>query len=131
MSATRLGVRRTAKYIVCAVIIAVAAVTCGWKAHDDLTTTKSLLTRQSIAASNLDDRAWECIYRSIRADVPRGASVYIGASDGELYFQRLSELSTSWATPVSSRSAARLSLDISRVPHFRDCSGMKLRVTRT
>jgi hypothetical protein len=119
------------KYVVCAVIIAVAAVTCGWKAHDDLTITSSLLTPGSEAASNLNDRQWECIYRSIRVDVPKGASVYIGSSDGELYFQRLSELSTSWATPVSSRSAARLSLDITHVPQDRRCDGMKLMVTRT
>ncbi len=122
--------RRTVKYAVCVVIIAVAAVTCGWKAHDDLAITSSLLAPPSVAASNLSDRQWECIYRSIRAAVPKGASVYIGSSDGELYFQRLSELSTSWATPVSSRSAARLSLDITGVPHDRSCEGMKLKVTR-
>jgi hypothetical protein len=130
VSTTKRRVRRVVRYVVCAVIIAVAAVTCGWKAHDDLAVTSSLLTPQSEAASNLSDRQWECIYQSIRADVPKGAPVYIGPSDGELYFQRLSELSTSWATPVSSRSAARLSLDITRVPHNRRCEGMKLKVTR-
>jgi hypothetical protein len=130
VSTTKRRVRRIVKYVACAVIIAVAAVTCGWKAHDDLAITSSLLTPRSEAASNLNDRQWQCIYRSIRAEVPKGASVYIGPSDGELYSQRLSELSTSWAAPVSTRSVARLSLDITRVPDDRRCEGMKLKVTR-
>jgi hypothetical protein len=129
VSAMERRVGRTVKYVACAVIIAVAAVTCAWKAHDDLTINASLLAPRSEAAANLQDRGWECIYRSIRAAVPKGASVYIAPADGVVFFQRLNELSTSWAVPVSSPSAARLSLDITRVPHDRRCSGMELKVT--
>jgi hypothetical protein len=129
VSALQRRVRRSAKSVVCAVIIAVAAVTCGWKAHDDFTTTAKLLAPRAMAASSLSDRGWECLYRSIRADVPKGAVVYISPDVGELDFQRLGELSTPWATPVSSSSGARLSLRISAVPRHRDCAGMKLRVT--
>ncbi len=114
----------------CAAIIAAAGVACGWKAYTDLTTTVRLLGPQSVAASNLTDGTWQCIFRSIRAEVPEGAPVYInvGRSD-QLFLQRLTEVTTPWAMPVPRMSAARLLLSVSLAPGHGYCSGLEFAVT--
>jgi hypothetical protein len=114
---------------VCAAIIAAAAVACGRKAYTDLTTTANILAPQSVADSNLTNGAWQCIYRSIRADVPEGAPVYIDIRTSDLYFlQRLTEMTTPWAVPVPRMSAARLVLSVSRGAGHGNCSGLELAV---
>jgi hypothetical protein len=116
------------KCIACAAIIAVAAVTVTWKAHEDLAITAAQLSPRSVEAFNSSDASWQCIFRAIRAAVPKGAPVYVGTEHGT-FFQRLAELTTPWAVPEPRLSAARWSLTISRAAGA--CSGLKLTATRT
>ncbi len=130
-SARRRRVRRAIKSIVCAAIIAVAGVACGWKAYTDLSITANLLRSRSVADSNLNNGAWQCIYRSIRAAVPEGSRVYININTSDaLFLQRLTEMTTPWAMPVPRMSGARLVLSISRAPGDDYCSGLELGVTQ-
>lgn len=120
--------RRIANVIVCAAIVGVASVTLGFKAHDDVKMTATLLRPEALRNSTDSYGGWQCIYRSIRAGVPRGSAVYVNYRNA-LYFQRLAELTTTWATPRPSLSAAQWRLFIFKAPEH--CSGLELAVVRS
>jgi len=69
----------------------------------------------------------ECIYRSIRSDLPSGATVHVVDSD-PYDAERLIELSTGWAVPT--QIAAPASWTIGLVPGS-SCAGVTLNVHRT
>lgn len=132
VSGKRRRARRAAKRLVCAAIIAVAGLTCVWKAHEDLPITASLLQPRSIADSTLNNGSWQCVYRAIRHAVPEGTPVYLYSTrKNQIFFQHTAEVATPWAMPELSRSAARWELSVTHVPRHRYCSGLKLKVTRT
>jgi hypothetical protein len=127
--------RHLARRIGCALIVATASVALGLSVHHGLQTTTALLRPRAIRGSVVADRQEECIYHGIRADLPKGAAVYI---NDQVHIQRLAELSTLWAVPQRRRATARWTIAL--VPdsphgpgsHLRwRCYGLALEVRRT
>jgi hypothetical protein len=126
--------RRIAKRIGCAVIVSVAGVTLGFSVHHGLQATTAFLRPASIKSAVLADRQEGCIYRAIRSELPKGATVYI---NDPVHVQRLAELSTLWAVPQASPVTARWTISLvprsspvpgSPVPPH--CHGLVLEVRR-
>jgi hypothetical protein len=97
--------RRASTLVACAAIAGIGGSVLGvGVSHLVQFDTKFLA--QSVAAQNEGTYRQElCFFRAIRADVPRGAGVYL-AGNNVVHTQRLAELSTLWATPEVHRSAA-------------------------
>lgn len=99
----RLAGRQVAKRIGCAVIASTASVGLGLSVLHGLRTSAGFLRPASVRAAAVADKQEECIYRAIRAELPRGATVYI---NDPVHVQRLAELSTLWVVPQASRATA-------------------------
>jgi len=118
--------RQISKRIVCAAIVAAAAVTLGLSVHHDLQFTSKVTAPKFIADQTAALRQEECIYDAIRSQVPKGAAVYV---DGPGWaHQRVAELSTLWAVPQASLATARWRLSL--VPVRGHCGGLALEVRR-
>ena len=126
--------RRVAKRIGCAVIVSAAGVALGSSVHHGLQATTAFLRPASIRSAVLADRQEACIYRAIRSELPKGATVYI---NDPVHVQRLAELSTLWAVPQASPVTARWTISLvprtspvpgSPVPPY--CHGLVLEVRR-
>jgi hypothetical protein len=127
--------RRLGKRIGCALIAAAAGVTLGFSVHHGLQTTSLFVRPRAIRRAVVEDRQEECIYRAIRAELPKGADVYI---NDPLHVQRLAELSTLWAVPQVDRANARWTIAlVSSSPNDPGsrlrwhCYGLALEVRRT
>jgi hypothetical protein len=132
VSAARL---QAARRIGCAVIVSAAGVALGFSVHHGLQTTTAFLRPGSIRSAVVADRREDCIYRAIRAELPRGAAVYI---NDPVHVQRLAELSTLWAVPQVSPATARWTISLvpsSSLDPGSDarsrCYGLALEVRRT
>lgn len=119
---------RAGKRIGCAAIVAAAGVALGLSVHHDVQFTASVTKPQWIAEQTASLQQEECIYRAIRAQVPKGAAVYVTSSRAEPT-QRLAELSTLWAVPQANIANAQWRLSL--VPARGHCSGLALEVRRT
>jgi hypothetical protein len=119
---------RAGKRIGCAAIVAAAGVALALSVHHDAQLTASVTTPQWIAEQTVSLRQEECIYQAIRAQVPKGAAVYVTSPDFHPT-QRLAELSTLWAVPQANIATARWRLSL--VPARGHCSGLALEVRRT
>ncbi len=115
------------KRIGCAAIVAAAAVTLGLSVHHDVQFTAMVTTPKWIAEQTAKLRQEECIYHAIRAQVPKGAAVYVNSPDFHPT-QRLAELSTLWAVPQASLATAQWRLSL--VPAHGHCGGLALEVRR-
>jgi hypothetical protein len=118
---------RAGKRIGCAAIVAAGAVALGAIVHHDVQFTASVTTPRWIAGQAAQLRQEECIYRAIRAQVPKGAAVYVTSPDFHPT-QRLAELSTLWAVPQADIANARWQLSL--VPSPGHCDGLALKVRR-
>jgi hypothetical protein len=118
--------RHVGRRIGCAVIVSAAGVALGFSVHHGLQTTTALLRPGSVRGAVVADRQEECIYRAIRSELPKGATVYI---NDPVHVQRLAELSTLWAVPQPSLATAHYRLIL--VPARGHCSGLALEVHRT
>jgi len=117
-----------ARRIGCAAIIVAAAVPLGLSVHHELQATAAFLRPASVERAAVADRQEECIYRTIRSDLPRGAAVYI---DDPVHVQRLAELSTLWAVPQPGPATAQWTISLARDFHRPgDCFGLVLVVRR-
>jgi hypothetical protein len=103
--------RQAGKLIVCAGIVTAAAVTLGLSVHHDLQTTAAALKPASVKQQTALLRQEECLYQAIRAEVPKGAPVYVTSPTFQPT-QRLAELSTLWAVPQASLAASRWRLSL-------------------
>jgi hypothetical protein len=115
------------KRIAAVAIVAAAAVTLGLSAHHDVQFTASVTTPRWIAEQTAALRQEECLYNAIRAEVPKGAPIYVISPDA-YPTQRLSELSTLWAVPQANRADARWRLCL--VASGGHCDGVKVEVQR-
>jgi hypothetical protein len=115
------------KRIGCVAIVAAAAVTLGLSVHHDVQFTASVTTPKWIAEQSVKLRQETCIYHAIRAQVPKGAAVYVISPDYHPT-QRLSELSTLWAVPQANLADAQWRLSL--VPAHGHCDGLALEVRR-
>jgi hypothetical protein len=124
-----MGERRwqVGKRVGAAAIVVAAGVTLGLSVHHDVQFTANVTTSQWIATQNAAMRQEECIYNAIRAQVPKGATVYVNSADWA-HAQRLYELSTLWAVPQASPATAQWTLSL--VSAHGGCSGLALKVTR-
>jgi hypothetical protein len=118
----------------CAVIAAAAGVTLGFSVHHGLQTTTAFIRPRAVRRAVIADRQEECIYRGIRSELPKGATVYI---NDPVHVQRLAELSTLWAVPQARRAAARWTIALvpssslgSGSPVRWRCYGLALEVGR-
>lgn len=118
---------RAGKRIGCAAIVTAAGVALGLSVHHDVQLTTSVMTPQSISEQTAELQQEECIYHAIRAQVPKGAAVYVTSPD-LFATQRLAELSTLWAVPQANIANARWRLSL--VPARGHCSGLALEVRR-
>jgi hypothetical protein len=116
------------------VIAAAAGVTLGFSVHHGLQTTTALIRPRAVRRAVIADRQEECIYRGIRSELPKGATVYI---NDPVHVQRLAELSTLWAVPQARRAAARWTIALvpssslgSGSPVRWRCYGLALEVGR-
>jgi hypothetical protein len=120
--------RQVGKRVGCAGIVAGAVVALGLSVHHDLQLTAMVNAPASVKNETGTFQQDECIYRAIRSEVPKGATVYGIAADWVLR-QHLTEMSTLWAVPQSSPATARWILTL--VPAHGDCVGLALKVRRT
>lgn len=118
-----------AKRIGCAAIVAAGAVTLGLSVHQDVQFTAGVNTPNWIRISEFFMSQEECVYTTIRVELPEGASVYVGGDDWTQR-QRLAELATLWAVPTSREASAQWTLALVPVPHDEDCGGYAVKVSR-
>ena len=119
--------KQVGKRIGCAAIVAAAAVTLGLSVHHDVQFTGTVTTPKWIAEQTVKLKQEACIYHAIRAQVPKGAAVYVTSPDYHPT-QRLAELSTLWAIPQVNLATAQWRLSL--VPAHGHCSGLALEVRR-
>jgi hypothetical protein len=121
------GSRQVGKLLGCAAIAVAAVVTLGLSVHHDVQFTASVTTQKSIAQNHTEMASEECIFNAIRSDVPKGATIYT-TDQRWPYMQRLDELSTLWAVPVTNRANAQYSLTL--VKGHGPCDGLTVKVSR-
>lgn len=125
-SATRPGRRRAAKGLACAVIFSVSAVMLGLTVKHGLQGVATQDSQVAISQARRGDRLEECTYRAIRAQLPRGASVYVAG-----YWlgneARLTDLETLWTVPQVDQAKAQWILAVGRGPV---CSSQMLKIRR-
>jgi hypothetical protein len=119
--------KQITKRIVCAAIVAAAAVTLGLSVHHDAQFTSKVTASTFIGDQTAALRQEECIYNAIRSQVPKGAPVYVDGP-GWAHAQRVAELSTLWAVPQASLATAQWRLSL--VPARGHCGGLVLEVRR-
>ena len=112
--------KQIGKRIGCAGVISAAAVTIGFSVQHGLELWNDALTPQSIAYQTAMLRQEECIYHAIRAEVPKGAPVYITGPNGWL----LTELTTLWGVPQARLADAQCRLSLGQVPDQGHCRGI-------
>jgi hypothetical protein len=102
-------------------------VTLGLSVHHGLQHTATLDQPPNIAKGTAALQQEECLYRAIRSEVPKGATVYVNSAKWQ-YTQRLAELSTLWAVPQPTLATAQWRLSfVSARGH---CAGLALKVSR-
>jgi hypothetical protein len=114
------------KRIVCAAIVAAAAVTLGLSVHHDLQFTSQVTAPTFIQGQTAALGQEECLYYAIRSQVPKGAAVYVDGPESEI--ERVYELSTLWVVPQASLATAQWQLSI--VPAPGHCGGLALEARR-
>jgi hypothetical protein len=119
--------RQVSKRVCCAAIVVAAAVTLGLSVHHGLQHTAALDQPSNIAKDTAALQQEECLYRAIRSEVPKGATVYVNSAKWQ-YTQRLAELSTLWAVPQPTLATAQWRLSF--VPARGHCAGLALKVSR-
>jgi hypothetical protein len=119
--------KQVVKLVGCAAIAVASAVMLGLSVHHDMTFTAAATTPKSIAANHAAMRREECIYDTIRADVPKGARIYT-TNQRWPFMQRLDELSTLWAVPQVNRADAQY--DLTLVNAHGHCDGIAVKVRR-
>lgn len=112
----------------CAGIVIAAGVTVGLSVHHEVGLTAAILAPGQLEGQTASYWQQECIYHALRAEVPKGAAVYITSPTATPYNQRLSELSTPWAVLEMNRADARWTLSL--VPVRGHCEGLELEVHR-
>jgi hypothetical protein len=116
------------KRVGCAGIVVGAAVTLGLSVHHDLQLTAMIKSPASVKRETDRFRLEECIYHTVRSEVPKGATTYdIGPN--QVLTQWVTGLSTLWAVPQPSPATARWILTL--VPAHGDCGGYALKVRHT
>jgi hypothetical protein len=102
---------RASKVVACAAITGIGGAAFGFCVNHLVLLSDKI---QAPAARALDFASYQqevCLFRAIRADVPRGATVYV-ESPSEVHTQRLAEFSTGWAVPKEQRADAQWALSI-------------------
>jgi hypothetical protein len=89
---------RAGKRIGCAAIVIAAGVGLGLSVHHDVQFTGYVTTTKFVAGVNAQMRQTECVFDSIRMQVPEGATVYVTDPLSEPA-DHLVEWSTPWAVP--------------------------------
>src|SRR5260370_41928409 len=110
----------------CAVTVAAGVVMLRLGVHHELQVMELFAKPQTMSQQTTNIRQEECLYRAIRAQVPKGAHVYVNSQDWH-YAQRLAELSTSWAVPEANLANARYKLAM--IPADGHCYGLALKVS--
>jgi hypothetical protein len=119
--------RRAGKRIGCAAIVSAAVVAFGLSVRHDLQFMASFVAPREISHQAAGLQEDECIYQSIRSQVPKGAAVYPNGPTYGLTL-KLAELSTPWAMPQASPVTAHWRLAL--VPAHGQCNGLALKVSR-
>lgn len=103
------GRRSAGRLIGCGLVISIAAVTLGLSAHTAVQTTAAQLTPAAISQAQRAELAEECTYHAIRAELPRGAGVYVpDYLDGSS--KTLIDLQTLWSVPETDPARAQWTL---------------------
>jgi hypothetical protein len=116
--------RQLGRRIGAALIVGAAATALGLSVHHGVQVTAAAVAPASIAEWTTFDSQQACLYRAIRSELPKGASVYI-ADPGHFDAQRLAELSTQWAVPQPGLATSQWVISVDR---GHACSGISLRV---
>lgn len=116
----------TWKRIGCAGMASAAAVTMGLSVHHEVQLTATFLAPGQTALQTSLYRQQQCIYRAVRDEVPKGATVYITSPPNAVPTERLSEVSTLWAVLEANPAAARWMLSL--VPASGHCGGQEVEV---
>lgn len=118
--------RRIARRVACAAIAVAAVVMCGLTVEHGFKETISFQRPAAVQAAAKSLRTWECTYRVIREDVPKGARVFVAD-----YWQhagvRLTDLQTGWSIPEAYPGPAQYQLHVGR---GRLCSRQMLTLQR-
>jgi hypothetical protein len=102
---------RASKIVACAAIAGIGGAAFGFCVNHLILLSDQIQTPAARALDFASYRQEVCLFRAIRADVPRGAAVYV-ESDSTPHTQRLAEYSTGWAVPKEHQDAAQWLLSI-------------------
>jgi hypothetical protein len=114
------------KRLAAALVIITAIATFALSTHNEVQLTAGILNPQAVRAANQFEALTECVYRAIRAEVPRGASIYTDSSNRFTY-QQIVETSTLWATPRITLAQAEYEVNLDKAPDA-PCDGRVLTV---
>jgi hypothetical protein len=109
-----------------ALVIITAIATFALSTHNEVQLTAGILNAQAVRAANQFEALTECVYLAIRAEVPRGASIYVDSANRFTY-QQIVETSTLWATPRIRLARAQYEVNLDKTPGGR-CDGRALAV---
>jgi hypothetical protein len=117
---------RAGKLAGCVAICAIALSALGLGVHHDLQETAAFLSKPSVKSAEANTRLEECVYRSIRSRLPRGAKFYV-----PYYWWgdevRVYDLATLWAVPQPEITTAKWAVSLVR---GKECEGRSLKVRR-
>lgn len=116
---TRTGVGR-------AVLVLAVVILLAWRVGAEVGTISGDLKPGSVHYWRSAQAQQTCIYHAIRADLPKGAKIFVADTPGYNYL-RLDELATSWAVPTLDQGEAQWSVALVAGTQ---CEGLLLRVAR-
>jgi hypothetical protein len=120
--------KRFGKRVVCAGIIAAAAVSLGFSVRHGVAFTANFGAPANVQAWTLDLRQQECIYQAIRKQVPEGVTAYVHGPTHALTW-KLATMSTPWLIPQeASPPTAPWRLSLVYVRPRTQCLGLELKV---
>jgi hypothetical protein len=105
---------------------ATVVIAMGLSVHHGLEITATERSPSSVAAGIANYVQEECVFHSIRADLPEGATIHITDSQ-PFQAQELAELSTLWAVPQATAASAEWTVTLVPGPA---CDGLSLKVHR-
>ena len=108
---------RASKIVACAAIAGIGGAALGFGV-DHLVRKHDHLLRPAARALAIGTYRQEvCLFHAIRADVPKGAPVYVNSASVP-HTQKLAELSALWAVPQENRDTAQWLLTIKFLGHW-------------
>lgn len=123
------GSRHAVRRIGYVVVALAVAVPLALSVRHEVQATGSVARPRGLGAATAAYRQEKCIYRAVRSELPRGATIFISEpAEYSTNAARVVELSTTWAVPQPAPATARWTATL--IPEPGHCRGLALEVRR-